>query len=155
MNVVLVVSIIIVIAVIIAIIVIFHSNRNNVINPDTCEVAIDTVKNISSSPCCYVNSIVTPFKFVEDFNSVVGPNPVNYIQACQGFCRDADLNDNQTGCAIGSSEDFNKCINLIKPRNCKGLAMPIAASGNRLYYIVSQTRESCPCLGNCDGSSNC
>ena len=128
---------------------------NKPINPDNCDVATDTVKDITTVPCCYVNSIVTPFKYVMDFDATLGPNPVYWVQACSGFCENNMVSPNNEECVMGSSEKYQRCIGYAKPRNCKGSAMPVAANGAQLYYINFATNAACPCVGNCDGSTEC
>ena len=125
------------------------------IDPDNCDVSTNSVPSIAGIGCCYRGEQVTQFKFYPPFNAVLGPNPVYWVQACSGFCKDDKVSTNKLSCAEGSSEEYEKCIALAKPRNCKGLAMPVAADGTDLFYINFATNESCTCSGNCDGSSDC
>lgn len=119
------------------------------IDPDNCNVSTNSVPSISGLPCCIRNGEPTQFKFYEPYNSVLGPNPVFWSQACSGFCENGDVSSDMETCKTGSSQQYQQCTDLTKPRNCKGLAMPVAADGIRLFYINSATKESCEDMGSC------
>ena len=120
-----------------------------------CTASTSSVPSLNGLPCCYQEGEVTPFRYLEQIDMVVGPSPVYYLDACSGFCENGNIASNNEECATGSSVQFQKCVSLTKPRNCRGSAMPIAALGTELFYALSATDEACPCDGACDGSTPC
>ena len=124
-------------------------------NRPQCTASTNDVVSISGFECCYTNGNVTPFRYVEELDLVVGPSPVYYLTACSGFCENGLFDSNTEKCITGSSTKFEKCINITKPVNCRGAALPVAALGTELFYAKSATVDACPCSGACDGTGDC
>lgn len=108
-----------------------------------CTVPLDELPDVADLPCCIVSGTTTASKFVKEINMVANPIPIYYIDACKGFCTYGY--DNQINVCINGrgQEEFNNCIELTKPKNCDGLAMPVARSGSTYYYANSATNAKC------------
>ena len=137
--------------------ILIFSKKSNIdpINPNKCIRPISSLIDIKDKQCCYINGKVTPFRYLLEIDSVVSPEPVFYLNACSNFCKDRLISSDRKKCKFGNSEKFIKCINLTKPINCNGSAMPVAILGNEFFYIKSSTKANCECSGKCDGTSFC
>lgn len=119
--------------------------RSIIVDPveGKCLVPLDTVPSVSGLPCCYVGGNVTSRRYLPTYDIVVGPTEVPYLQACQGFCTNGVTADG-TQCVGGVGQTaMDQCINRARPRNCKGLAMPVAASGTTPFFTNAATNASC------------
>lgn len=111
----------------------FKNQKNEIILfPEKCALSIDTLPSVINKDCCYIGDTLTASKYLKELNMVVNPVPIYYLDVCKEYCTDGFDGKN---CVNGTNqEEFNKCINISKPVNCKGLSMPVAASGVTLYY---------------------
>jgi hypothetical protein len=125
-----------------------------VVNTGKCIRSISSLIDISKLNCCCQSGFSTDRRYVIDIDAVVGPTPVDYLDACSGFCEDGKFDPITEGCITGSSSDFNACVNITKPINCKGPAMPVAAIGSQVYYVQSATNSSCKTSGACSPGTN-
>jgi len=121
----------------------------------TCTNTPSNLINVKNFQCCYVGSDVTPFRYVEELDVVVGPQATYYPDACSSFCLGGIYNLDKMTCASGNSDKFSECVKLTKPINCIGSAMPVAVSGITQFYVSSATSAACPCSGGCNGISDC
>jgi hypothetical protein len=128
------------------------STINNDSNNGTCIKSTNDPSLIQLTediPCC-INSLggVTNRRYVESLNAVVSTSPTFYLNACAGFCGTGGVGSDGN-CVNGNTENFNTCIQLTKPVNCDGTAMPVAALGPQLFYILSATNANCINTSTC------
>lgn len=136
--------------------------RKNNENPPTnvipstnqCTRSTNNLIDITDINCCCQAGFPSNRKYVVELNAVVGPTPVDYLSACSGFCQDGKYNSSSETCVNGPSDQFTACIQVSKPVNCKGPAMPVAVIGTQLYYIQSATQAGCTTTGNCTSGLN-
>lgn len=112
-----------------------------------CSLSTVNLKDITGNPCCYENSNETNLKVTLDQipQFILAPFPTYYLDVCKGFCQ--EYNSTTRQCTI-ENENFTRCVNLLKPQQCQGAAMPIAKSGSILYYAykAGTCSEVGPCL---------
>lgn len=116
---------------------------------DQCTRSNGELIDLTDVPCCCTSGFATDNRYVRKLNMVVGPNPVSYLGACAGFCANGSYNPETEQCNTGSSEQFTSCVNLTKPDNCKGSAMPVAVEGIQFYYVQSATDAACKLSSLC------
>ena len=154
-----IIILIIVIIVAIALLIIFtvvsiqqaaaENRKNPIVDQQPCVKSTDELIDISKLPCCCQNEFQTDRRYISTLNVVVAPSPTSYLDACAGFCDNADYNASTETCLTGSSTNFTACINLTKPVNCSDSAMPVAVDGVQPYYVHSATQDECPTSANC------
>lgn len=124
------------------------TTQDSIINYNgNCTRATNQLIPVNNLPCCYSGGMPTPYKYITELNVVVSPSPTPYLAACSGFCANGLYNGEQ--CLTGDSDQFTKCINLAKPVQCTGTAMPVGISGTTYYYIKSATNDECQKTGSC------
>jgi|LakMenEpi02Apr12_1017379.scaffolds.fasta_scaffold03646_2 hypothetical protein len=118
------------------------------INPDqTCSgISSQNLYTITGNTCCQIGGISTPFRpvTINGISVLVGPKPIYYQSTCQGFCDVGVQGGIELACINDQgTDDYITCINTTIPKNCTGLAMPVAKYGSQLYYVQQATWESC------------
>lgn len=132
-----------------------ESNSNPVTSSnDQCVRSTNQLIDISELACCCISGFADDNRYVKELNAVVGPTPVYYLNACAGFCQNGSFNQTTEQCTTGSSDNFLQCVNLTKPINCKGPAMPVAVDNIQLYYIQSATDQTCKISSLCAPNPN-
>jgi len=123
------------------------NNSPNVIG--TCTVSTSSVPQITLNQCCTdspsTGLFPTPMTGI-DLPVIVGLSPVYYVTACQNLCPPGV--QQQDGSCVPDSPAYDQCLELIKPVNCIGTAMPIAVNGIQFYYIQAIGSNVCT-LGPC------
>lgn len=123
------------------------------IGNDSCQVAIQDLPDISNIPCCVVNNTITPQRYIDTinvpnignitYNLTTSTTATNYLTVCQGFCENYNVQAQECINGDPGQQSFQNCVNLTKPRNCNGPAMPIAVVGINPYY-ASVAGNLCP-----------
>lgn len=133
-----------------------EQSQTNPVTGDTdqCIRSTNDLIDITDVPCCCIGGFSTNTRYVRKLNAVVGPTPVYYLNACAGFCNNGSFNPTTEQCSTGSSDQFKSCLNLTKPINCKGSAMPVAVEGIQFYYIQSASDDACKVSSLCAPNPN-
>ncbi len=122
---------------------------NNILDPFEC-VPVDQLIDISNLQCCVQGSSVSPLRYVESLDAIVGPSAVFWAQACAGHCERGIRTTDNTACVTGDSTAYQQCANLIKPTDtCGELALPVAILGADRYYIVEISNANCQTTTPC------
>ena len=119
-----------------------------------CSSSTSNLKNISQIPCCFNAGINTTFRYDRDTNLTLAPFPSSYQSVCVGFCSQDGYDPNTETCTGGDISSYNQCISLMKPRQCQGIAMPIASDGPNLYYGYQAGNSLCSLCCPC-GTQSC
>ena len=136
------------------------SSRPDNISPATnnCVKSTSSISNISDVPNCQlVNNRTGVYKIIKPPNinlhqgAVVSNVPVNFLQACAGYCTKGVGADGK--CVNNSNQEaYDTCINLAKPKNCTGPAEPVAytssTGGIEFFYINSAPPDQCQTSNN-------
>lgn len=72
-----------------------------------------------------------------------------YISSCKGLCKEG-IDKNAKCINNEGQEDFDKCIALTEPTDCKGNSKPVAKIGTEFYYIINSGNDINCILGNCN-----
>lgn len=126
-------------------------NQNEVTTttlPNTCEQQSTAgLIDVSQLPCCCSgNGFGGQSKFLPGYNMIISPGiPNSFLNVCVGYC---DNYDSETNTCTSASNpqaqlQFNQCVDLLKPNNCNGAALPIGYSGPLFYY--AQLANVPPC----------
>ena len=108
-----------------------------------CKIDYANMVNVENKPCCVVGTNITASKYSPELDLVVNPVEAPYLPVCAGFCSEGVLADGMT-CVNGVGQNsFDRCIAISTPKNCEGLAMPVAYSGTTAYYPYSATQDAC------------
>lgn len=130
-----------------------NPDDNTPIIDNNCIVATNSVPQLVTKQCCvFTDGTRTPLRIANlqssslQFQMVVSPTPINYVQACTGFCTGTINSDDK--CSI-PNPIFDGCIAITKPNNCRGPAMPVAVDGIKFYYAYSAGTSQCPSTTPC------
>jgi len=77
---------------------------------------------------------------------ILAPFSTYFMDVCVGFCPDGAFNPSTQTCNTTDQtalNNFNNCVNLLKPKQCQGSAMPIAVSGSTYYYGFEAGNKDC------------
>jgi hypothetical protein len=132
----------------------FQNSPTTTPGGDECIRSTTDLIDLTDIPCCCIGGFATDTRYVVKLNAVVGPTPVWYLDACAGFCDNGSYNPSTEMCTNSSSNQFTACVNLTKPVNCTGSAMPVAIDGITFYYIQSATDDTCNISSLCAPNPN-
>lgn len=120
-------------------------------NEGKCAPPFDQLEDISNLPCCRIGATRTAFRYVPEFNLVVSPTPIYYPDACQGFCTNGLTTEGDILRCVGGAgqANYDSCITLTQPKNCRGISYPIAAIGTQYFYAYSATNAACQSATSC------
>lgn len=110
---------------------------------EPCNIAYESIPSVSSSKCCVISGAITSSKFLPELNMVINPVPKYYLDVCKNFCINGFDPIDQTCLDEEGLQDFNNCVNASQPKNCVGIAMPVATDGLTLYYPNEATNNNC------------
>lgn len=130
-------------------------HKNDDIPPVTnnCVKSTNNLNNITDVPNCILSSgrtgvykIVKPPNINLHQGAVVSNIPVNYLQACRGYCTKGVGNNGK--CIDGSNQPaYDTCISLTKPKDCTGPAEPVgfisSTGGIEFFYIYEAPPGPC------------
>ena len=121
-----------------------------------CVKSTNELFNLTGALCCCTQGNQTSLRpaTIQGLPLVLSTSSTFYLDACAGFCEDGMYNSSSETCKSGSNSKFQDCINLSKPQNCQGLALPVAVDGIQFYYINSATMDQCTSTGDCAPKAN-
>jgi len=140
---------ILIVLIIIGILLFFLYPRSSPIPQPTDPCFVPNLVDISNLDCCVLNGQLSGHRYLPIYNMVVTPVPTYYLDVCAGFCI-TGLDNQQCRDGLGQ-EDFQRCLNLVKPPSaCRQPALPVARLGNQLFYGLSATNAQCPVSSLCN-----
>lgn len=123
----------------------------------TCTVSTESLPAVTTNLCCQngAGGALTASRRMEinGLQMIVNPVSTHYVSACAGYC---STGVKQGGLSCNKPEDsaaYMACINATRPKNCKGLAMPVARVGADPYYIKEAGYSSCPVQKQCSAAA--
>lgn len=154
-----VVVVVVILLTVITIVVIRQEEENPgtgaIIDPKRpCVRSTNQLIDISQFECCCLGGQQTDFRYIKSLDVVVSPGPTYYLDACAAFCENGNYNPTTEICRTGSSTKFTSCINMTRPVDCDGTAMPIAVDGIEFFYVHSATKEDCVNTATCAPNAN-
>ena len=108
---------------------------------EKCSPALDTLPDVTDLACCITDGEQTLNKYWQVNNIVISPIASNYFQACSGFCL-YGVENGRCVSGIGQFE-YSQCLELSRPKNCIGIAQPVAKTGITYYYTKAVGSSSC------------
>lgn len=114
-----------------------------VFNKPCSEISTSSLVNAQGMPCVIgTGGAVTSDKLSVGYQplAILTPNEYPYKTACATLC--SRVNDGHCVTSSGEIDPLNDptyqaCLKNLEPQNCIGTAMPVAYSGNTLYYVKS------------------
>ena len=116
--------------------------------PEVCNFKLIDYPQLTkdNSPCCVVGGNLTGTRLYTDQGTglifELGTYPEYYINVCAGACSTGILPDGTCDGGHGQA-DYDSCIELLKPKNCKSTANPVARRGSQFYYAKTFSNANC------------
>jgi len=133
-----------------------NTNSTNNVGPGfespPCSESLSNLPDITDAPCCFFNRANSTLKYNRNFDLTLAPFPTYYLDVCIGFCPNGDFNYDTKQCVTTNPTALNKynnCVNLLKPLNCQGQALPIAVSDGIAYYGFEAGNGNCTTCCSC------
>jgi len=118
-----------------------------------CDQSTVNLTDLSATPCCQSSlGVCTIVKYDSSIlgGAFLAPWPTNYYQVCSSLCPTEYLSNQQCSDPDSSVvEEYNQCIETLKPSNCSGDAVPVGLDGATLYYVTALSEtgcDQCSCL---------
>jgi hypothetical protein len=108
----------------------------------TCSPALNTLEDLSNLYCCNIGGLPTNTRYWDKIDMIVAPTAIPYLEACSGFCAEGVGGAGNCNEGIGQNE-YNRCIELLRPKGCRGLSQPVAKIGITYYYGRSAGSSAC------------
>lgn len=122
----------------------YTESTDSSIKNTSCLISLDSLPDVTSYPCCR-NTVFPALRYDRINNVVLSTAPNYYLNACAGFCPGGIVDFNTKLCKDDpANQQFIACRDRITPKGCNGLALPVARSGTRYYFIASATDSLCP-----------
>lgn len=121
----------------------------SIIKSTSCLIAIDLLPDITDLPCC-TNVLFPDTRYDATNNVVLSSAPNYFLDACSAFCPDGLVDYSTQLCTNDpTNQQFIACRDRIAPKGCSGLALPVARSDLRYFYVAAATNATCTITYDC------